>query len=152
MVLTHHRFRTSCTPMRRHISPGLPLLQYYTVRRAMRPPSSVTLVHPINHSRDCRHSILPMYERAFIPRPSYNERRPVGACGPHRYGVLVYDNRVCDKPRHFLDVLHQRPRVHWYHPRTHRICDLWLPGSASYQFSLLSYVPLEPMVSRWASG
>ena len=152
MVLTHLMFRTTCTPMRRDISSGLPLLQYYMVRRAIRPPSSVTLVHPINHSRDCRRPVLPMYERIVIPRPSYNEGRPVGACGPLHCRVLVFDDSVCDKPRHFQDVLHQRPRVHWSHPRTYRICDLRLPGSVFNRPSFLSYVPLQPMASRWASG
>ena len=150
MVLTHRRFRTTCTSMRRDISPGLPLLQCRMVRRAMHPPSSVVLVHPVNRSRDSRRSVLPMYECTVIPRPSYNEGRPVGTCGPHRCRVLVCDDSVCDKPRHFLDVLHQRPGVHWCFPRSYRICKI--PLQSGNFLCFYSYVSLLPMASRWTFG
>ena len=93
-----------------------------------------------------------MYERIVIPRTAYNEGRPVGTRGPHRWCVLVFDDRVYDRPRHFLSFLHQRSRVHWYHPWAYRICNLRLPVAAGNRLSYLSYIPLQPMAGRWAIG
>ena len=122
------------------------------VRRTMHSPSGVDLVHPVNHSRYRRRFVLPMYERVVIPHPPRNEGCPVGICGPHRCRVLVCDDRVCDRPRRFLYLLHQRSGVHWCHPWAHRICSLCFPIAAGHRLSCLSYVPLQPMANRWASS
>ena len=145
MVLTHHRFRTPYTPGRRDTSPGPSSLQYYTVCRAVRPPSSVNITILDDHSRDCRRSVLPMYDRVVTPRPSYNEGCPVGTCGPHRCRVLGFDYRACDKPRHFLSFIRRRPRVHRRHPWTYRIHHFRLPDPEGFRLRFLPYVLFQPM-------
>ena len=107
----------------------------------------VRLVHLVNHSRDRCRSVLSMHERAFMPRPSHNEGRPVGIFNPRRYHVLVCDDRGGDRPQHSLNCLHRRPRVHWRHPWTYRISEFHLPESAGFRLCSLSYVPPQPMAS-----
>ena len=142
MVPMHQRSPAPYTPLRRRISPGVSSLQCYMVRQGMHQPSSIDLLHPVNHSRDCRRSILPMYECTVIPRASYDERRPVGVCGPHRCRVLVFDDRVCHRPRHFPHFLYQRPGVHRCHPRASGICGLCFPVAAGYRLPFLFFVRL----------
>ena len=111
----------------------------------------VHLVHLVNHSRDRCRSVLSMHERAIIPRPSHNEGRPVGIYSSRRCHVLVCDDRGGDRPRHSLNCLHRRPRVHWRHLWTSRLSVFRLPDlSAGFRLCFLSFVPPQPMASRRA--